>query len=150
MSIFTGSSSDDGSSRSGPVQSGSPENDQINFIGDGTVFEGTIRTNGPVRVSGQVNGTLDVEGGKAVISESGAVEGEILATAAEVAGRVQGEIDIGEYLRLRDTADVEGRIQTGRLVVEDGAQLNGECEMERPVSPSAEPDEAHDNETGGE
>lgn len=117
-----------------------PAQDQINLVGKGTVFEGTVRAENDVRASGQVIGTLQVEG-KAMISESGSVDGEIIATNADVAGRVQGDIEIEERLVLKSTARVEGNIETDRLVVEEGAQFTGECTMGTPISVNGEPSE---------
>lgn len=107
--------------------------DQVNLVGEGTVFEGTITADSDVRASGQIVGTLEVDG-KAMIAESGSVEGEIIATNADVAGKVQGELHIDERLVLKSTARVEGKIDTDRLVVEEGAQFSGECEMGAPIS----------------
>ena len=135
-----------------------PAQDQINLVGKGTVFEGTVRAENDVRASGQVIGTLRVEG-KAMISESGSVDGEIIATNADVAGRVQGDIEIEERLVLKSTARVEGNIETDRLVVEEGAQFTGECTMGTPISVNGEPeddtaptdaDEASDERAGDE
>jgi cytoskeletal protein CcmA (bactofilin family) len=115
-----------------------PTQDQINLVGKGTVFEGTVRAESDVRASGQVIGTLRVEG-KAMIAESGSVDGEIIATNADIAGRVQGEIEIEERLVLKSTARVDGNIKTDRLVVEEGAQFTGECQMGTPISVNGEP-----------
>lgn len=117
-----------------------PAQDQINLVGKGTVFEGTVRAENDVRASGQVIGTLRVDG-KAMIAESGSVDGEVIATNADIAGRVQGEIEIEERLVLKSTARVDGNIETDRLVVEEGAQFTGECKMGTPISVNGEPSE---------
>jgi len=115
-----------------------PAQDQINLVGKGTVFEGTVRAENDVRASGQVIGTLQVEG-KAMISESGSVDGEIIATNADIAGRVHGEIEVEERLVLKSTAQIDGNIKTDRLVVEEGAEFTGECQMGTPISVNGEP-----------
>ncbi len=138
MGLFNNSSKET-ESTSMPDQQ-NPAQDQINLVGKGTVFEGTVRAESDVRASGQIVGTLRVEG-KAMISESGSVDGEIIATNADIAGRVQGEIEIEERLVLKSTAQVDGNIRTDRLVVEEGAQFTGECEMGTPVSVNGEPAE---------
>lgn len=114
-----------------------PAQDQINLVGKGTVFEGTVRAENDVRASGQIVGTLNVDG-KAMISESGSVDGEVIATNADIAGRIQGELEIEERLVLKSTARVEGTIETDRLVVEEGAQFTGECKMNTPISVNGE------------
>jgi cytoskeletal protein CcmA (bactofilin family) len=135
MGLFDNSSSDHNSSSMADQKA--PAQDQINLVGKGTVFEGTVRADSDVRASGQVVGTLQVEG-KAMIAESGSVDGEIIATNADVAGRVQGEIQVEELLVLKSTARVDGNIETDRLVVEEGAQFTGECKMDTPISMNGE------------
>jgi cytoskeletal protein CcmA (bactofilin family) len=44
---------------------------------------------------------------------------------------VQGNLFITDTLLLKESARVEGKIQTGRLVVEAGAIFDGECRMGR-------------------
>lgn len=107
-------------------QKGIPQ--QINLVGEGTTFEGTLRADSDVRASGRVVGRIEVNG-KAIVAEAGMVEGEIVATNADIAGNVQGEIHVEEQLVLKSTARVDGTIETDRLVVEEGAIFTGECRM---------------------
>ena len=97
-------------------------------IGEGTVFEGTLRSENDLRISGRIVGKLHV-GGKAFVAKGGVVEGEMIATNAEVAGSVQGEIRIKELLVLKGTARVDGNIEAVRLIVEEGSVFNGKCQM---------------------
>ena len=107
--------------------------DQINMVGEGTVFEGTLRAESNVRVSGHIKGTLDVQG-RAILTQEGVVEGELRATDADVAGSVQGEIHVSERLMLKSTARVDGNIETGRIKVEEGALFAGQCEIGEQVN----------------
>ena len=108
---------------------------QVTLVGEGTVFEGTLQVEDDVRAHGRIVGTLEVEG-KAMIAELGAVDGDIIATDAEIAGQVEGEIRVEECLVLKSTARVDGKIETERLVVEEGARFRGDCKMGTPVSES--------------
>lgn len=130
------------------VDQSSSVQDQVNLVGEGTVFEGTVRAENDVRASGKIVGTLNVEG-KAMIAESGSVEGEIIATNADVAGHVQGEIQVEERLVLKSTARVDGNIETDRLVVEEGAQFSGECTMGTPVAVNGEAEDTGASRAGG-
>ena len=132
MGLFGNTQTDDTTSM--PNQTSNVQ-DQVNLVGEGTVFEGTVRAESDVRASGRIIGTLEVEG-KTMIAEEGSVEGEIITTNAEIAGQVQGEIHVEERLVLKSTARVDGKIETDRLVVEEGAQFTGECEMDTPISES--------------
>ena len=91
---------------------------QVNIIAEGTVFEGTLQAESDVRVSGRIIGKLKVQG-RAVVAPEGAIEGEVVATNATIAGTVQGDLLVEERLMLSSTARVEGTIKTGRLIVED-------------------------------
>ena len=70
--------------------------------------------------------------GRAVVAPEGIVEGEVTASNANIAGTVLGDLIIGERLLLGSSAKVEGTIKTGRLIVEEGATFNGECQMGQP------------------
>lgn len=131
MGLFASTQTDDSSSSM--ANQTSSVQDQVNLVGKGTVFEGTVRAESDVRASGRIIGTLEVEG-KTMIAEEGSVEGEIIATSADIAGEVQGEIHIEERLLLKSSARVEGKIETDRLIIEEGAQFTGECEMDTSIS----------------
>lgn len=101
---------------------------QINLIAAGTSLEGTLSAKDDIRVSGSLKGTLKVEG-KAIVAQEGHIEGEIIAADADVAGSVQGDITIKGRLVLKSTARIEGTIKTTRLIVEEGAIIDGTCRM---------------------
>ncbi|GIV58128.1 MAG: polymer-forming cytoskeletal protein [Bacteroidetes bacterium] len=101
---------------------------QLNMVGEGTVFEGTLRARSDVRISGRVVGKVIVEG-KVMVAPEGAIEGELSATNADVAGRVEGEVHVEERLILRGSARLEGNVTTARLIVEEGATFDGTCKM---------------------
>jgi cytoskeletal protein CcmA (bactofilin family) len=101
---------------------------QANIIQQGTVLEGTVRSNGDVHISGKVIGRVEVKG-KTVIMPGGEVEGEIDSGSARIGGRVKGEVTVRERLELNNSAVVEGDIITKKLIIEDGATFTGSCDM---------------------
>ncbi len=109
-----------------PSPGGTPA--QLNMIGEGTVIEGTIRSEGDIRISGRLVGKLFVRG-KAIVSQEGVIEGDLSASSADIAGQIHGMADVEERLVLKGTARVEATLRTGRLVIEEGAVFNGECQM---------------------
>ncbi len=110
--------------------------EQHNLIGRSTVLQGTLRSGGNVSISGTVEGNVEVEG-RTMVMAGGVVEGEVASTSAEIGGTVKGRVTVRERLVLKATAVVDGDIRTGTLVVEDGAQFNGSCEMGAAVAPRA-------------
>lgn len=120
----------------------SPTPKEISLIGQGAVFEGTLRIDGDLRVSGKIIGQLHVQG-RAIVAQEGSVEGDIVAAEAEIAGQVKGKLQIENRLTLRSMAKVEGDLQTRRLVLEDGACFEGECKMGTSSKQSRKQEELH-------
>lgn len=143
---FFGDAQTDNTSTAMPNQTNSVQA-QVTLVGEGTVFDGTLQVEDDFRAHGRIIGTLEVEG-KAMIAEQGAVEGDLIAANAEIAGQVQGEIHVEERLILKSTAQVDGKIDTARLVIEEGAQFTGECEMDGPISGSERPADEVESQNG--
>ena len=113
--------------RSLPAAAANPA-EQHNIIGASTTVEGTLRSSGNVNISGTVDGNVEVEG-RTMVMPGGVVEGEVVSTSAEIAGTVRGRVVVKERLVLKASAVIDGDIRTGKLVVEDGATFNGQCQM---------------------
>lgn len=99
-----------------------------NIIGKGTVLKGNIETYGNIRIEGKVIGNIKTKS-KAACGPSSYLEGNILAQNAEIAGKVTGTVEISELLILKPSALIRGDIITNKLVVESGANFNGNCKM---------------------
>ena len=105
-----------------------PAPPQINLIAEGTEVEGTLKASDDLRVSGVIVGTLHVDG-KAILAEEGKLDGDLHATDADIAGTVEGNLHISGRLVVKGTAHIKGTIRTKRLIVEEGAEFDGQCEM---------------------
>lgn len=105
-----------------------PAPPQINLIAEGTEVEGTLKASDDLRVSGTIIGTLHVDG-KAILAEEGKLDGDLHATDADIAGTVEGNLHIAGRLTVKGTAHIKGTIRTKRLIVEEGAEFDGQCEM---------------------
>lgn len=99
-----------------------------NIIGKETTIEGNITTSGNVRIEGKLIGNL-ITKAKAVLGNESKLEGKIVAQNAEIAGTLEGTIEISELLILKPTAVVKGDIITKKLVFEKEARFNGKCIM---------------------
>ena len=100
----------------------SPE--RLNRLVGGTSLDGNLKTESSLRVDGTINGDV-VCNGKIVLGVEGTIVGNVVSTQAEIEGNVQGDLRVEDLLILQKTAVVKGAIQTGRLVIEDGAQIGG-------------------------
>jgi len=104
------------------------EQKQINIIGVGTSITGDINCSGDIRIDGSLIGNLLVQG-KIVIGTSGNIKGEISCKSAEVEGKIEGKISVGELLSLKSTSSLLGDIKTRKLAIEPGAFFTGNCVM---------------------
>lgn len=100
----------------------SPE--RLNRLVSGTKLKGDLVTESNLRVDGTISGSVSCQG-KFVLGEHGKLEGNLVALEAEIEGAIEGDLTIDGLLLLRKSANILGAVQTGRLVIEDGAQING-------------------------
>ncbi len=99
------------------------------FIGSGTVLTGETTFQAMLRVDGHLTGRVSSEDGTFIVGSTGIVDANIQVAAATINGTVNGDIVATERLELGRTAHVVGNIQTPRLLMEDGAILEGDCSM---------------------
>jgi len=115
----------------------SQEFGDVSLIGKGSILEGTIKTDGGVRIDGRVMGDV-IAKGSAAVGESGEVEGSLTAKSISVAGKVQGNLTATEKLTLEARSIVSGDIRAARLIVDEGAVFDGKCDMGTGASGTAE------------
>ena len=91
---------------------------------------GTMTFKDPVnlQLNGRFEGTLDTKGNLA-IGEKAEVKATIRGEAITIAGTVNGNITASSRVELLSTARVAGRITSPRVVMKEGAVLNGPLEM---------------------
>lgn len=100
----------------------------MNQFGAGTVIQGEVAAEGDIRIDGKVTGNVTTRS-KIVIGASGIVEGDIYCQNGYIDGKVVGKIQVEELLILSKTAHISGDISIKKLVVEEGAKLNGKVSM---------------------
>ena len=99
------------------------------FVGHGTTLTGETEFHAMLRVDGHLVGTVTSEAGTLIVGTNGQVDANVSVAAAMVNGAVNGDIIASEKLQLGRTARVMGNIQSPRLIVEEGAILEGSCSM---------------------
>ena len=98
------------------------------FIDQGSEFTGKLSFKDTVRIDGHFEGEISSEN-TLVVGESGSVHASICSQIVIVSGEIHGDIVAGQQVTLHKTARVLGNLQTARLVVEEGAEINGKIEM---------------------
>jgi len=100
----------------------------INTLVEGTQVQGEITAQNDLRIDGNITGTIRCEG-KLIIGISGRIDGTVNCQNAVIEGKFKGEMNVTEVLDVRETASVQGEIKTSKLLVQNGASFNGNCDM---------------------
>lgn len=101
------------------------------FVGAGTILTGETSFQSMLRIDGHVTGTVTSVDGTLIIGSTGQVDANIEVAAAIVNGTVNGDVVANERLELGRTARIVGNIQSPKLIVSEGAILEGSCSMVR-------------------
>lgn len=103
-----------------------------NRINEGTTFIGDIQSSGFFRIDGTVEGNI-TSPARVVVGAKGVIKGFLHCDNADIEGKVIGELKVAETLTLRSSSLINGDVNTTELVVESGAELNGNCTMQTNV-----------------
>ena len=101
---------------------------EINIINAGTSIFGDLNSEGDLRIDGIVKGSINVKT-KLVLGPSSKVDGNVKAANCDVQGSVNGNIYIEDLLTVKSTAKIIGDIKSQKLVIESGAEFNGNSQM---------------------
>jgi cytoskeletal protein CcmA (bactofilin family) len=97
------------------------------LLGKDVTFTGEIHTGAQsFRVEGVVEGTIHSTG-EVSIAPGGVVKGTVFAKHLVVTGRAEGTMKITDCLEIHGTGYVEGDVEVGSLVVDEGGTLQGVC-----------------------
>lgn len=100
----------------------------LNSLVQGTVVEGTVKSESDIRIDGAIKGKLFCDA-KVIIGPTGFVEGQIRCQNAVIEGKFEGIIEVSELLNIRETAKISGEVTTDKLIVQSGATFNVTCSM---------------------
>ena len=105
------------------------------LIGAGARIEGDVHFSGGLHVDGRVRGNVQSAaqlGDTLSISDSGVIEGSVVAPHVVLNGAVYGDIWAGISVELGATARVSGNVYYGLIQMAIGAEINGKL-VHRPA-----------------
>jgi cytoskeletal protein CcmA (bactofilin family) len=94
------------------------------IVGPDIKLKGEINDCDTIIVEGRVEATTDSR--VLQIAESGAFAGTVGIDVAEIRGRFQGELTARQKLVIYSTGSVTGKIRYGKIVIEEGGEINGD------------------------
>ena len=103
--------------------------EDITTIGRGVAIKGKVKGGEDLVIDGKVDGTIELRQHTLTVGPTGRAEAELSAKSVVVLGKVNGRIQASERVSIRETGSVEGAITAPRLVMADGAQLQGRVDM---------------------
>ena len=103
--------------------------DELNgFLDEGTEFSGELRFRDVLRIDGRAKGRI-VSDNTLLIGETGFVDAEIDCGIVSIRGRVSGEVRGRQRIELLSGCRVQARLVSPKLLIEDGAFFEGDCQM---------------------
>lgn len=99
------------------------------IIGEGSSFEGNIKSDAGLRVEGQIKGDIECQG-DVTIGEKGLVHSNISARNIIIAGTVHGNVHATNKLSINAKGKLYGDIVTHTLCIEEGSIFEGTSKME--------------------
>ncbi len=100
----------------------------LSIIAPSTKFKGTLSGSDSVLIAGHFKGEIKCEG-LVRVDREGRVQGIINSPYIIVEGEINGDIMSAEHVELRAGARVVGNINTIKIVMAEGCNLQGEVQM---------------------
>jgi cytoskeletal protein CcmA (bactofilin family) len=118
----------------------------LSIVSVGMTVRGDLDTTGTVKIEGTVDGNVRARQ-QVLVARGGVVRGDLDAREAVVGGAVHGAIRCQERVEIQAGASVHGDLTTKRILVAEGAIVNGLVRMGE--APSGVRAPASQPETGG-
>jgi cytoskeletal protein CcmA (bactofilin family) len=100
-------------------------------IGPSIVITGELVSDEDLTLDGRVVGHVHVRDATLTIGEAARLEADVRGARVIVRGSVKGSIAATERIEVTARAAINGNLSANRIVVEDGAQLNGRIDMDQ-------------------
>jgi cytoskeletal protein CcmA (bactofilin family) len=97
-------------------------------LGEGTVIQGKLSFDTPVRIDGKLSGEI-FSSKVLIVGPSGHIDATIEAACLVILGSVKGTITASERVELWAGASLEGVVTTPLLVIQEGSAFSGTSNM---------------------
>ncbi len=108
-------------------------------IGQSIVFKGELTGDEDLEIDGRVEGSVNLINNQLTVGANGQLQAEVNAKSIVVIGRVQGNLTASERVEIQATGIVDGDIKTPRLLVQEGAAINGRIDMSKAAASTGKP-----------
>jgi len=108
-------------------------------IGKSITIKGDLNGNEDLVIEGKVEGKVELPDNQLTVGANGTVKAEVSAKSVVVIGRVTGNVRGTDRIEIQATGVVQGDVSAPKLVVAEGAVLNGSIQMTAGDSAPARP-----------
>lgn len=100
------------------------------IIGLNTEMEGTISSQGSVRIDGKLQGDVNIKG-NLIVGDHGFLEGGVTAKSVVIAGKIKGNVNAFEKIEINKNGKLIGDITSKYVIIEEGSEFTGYCKMDK-------------------
>jgi cytoskeletal protein CcmA (bactofilin family) len=104
----------------------------VSTISAGLKIRGDISGECHLIIEGETHGKIHLANGRVTVGASGRVNADISAPEIVIEGKVQGNLQARDNVRMGSASHVQGSVLSPRIRIEDGAGFRGKVEMTRP------------------
>jgi cytoskeletal protein CcmA (bactofilin family) len=101
----------------------------VAIIGKSIVIKGELSGDEDLEIDGSVEGDVKLPNHVLKIGAHGKVKASVIAKCVQIVGHVAGNVTATERIEIEASGVVEGDIRAPRLLVQEGAVINGAIEM---------------------
>jgi cytoskeletal protein CcmA (bactofilin family) len=101
------------------------------ILGPGLLVKGQISGEEDLQIDGKVEGSISLKGQRLTVGQNGEIVSDVHAREVIVYGKVRGNLFAEDRVEVKKDGSVVGNITGGRVLIEDGAYLKGQIEIER-------------------
>ena len=94
-------------------------------------MKGQISGEEDLQIDGKVEGPISLKGQRLTVGQNGEIVSDVHAREVIVYGKVRGNLHAEDRVEVKKDGSVVGNITGGRVLIEDGAYLKGQIEIER-------------------
>ena len=107
------------------------------MIGADAIIKGDIELKGGLIVYGTIEGNVTTDG-PVRVAKTAAIIGDVHASDIQIGGRVEGNVIVNNRAVLGNQSNLIGDLTYRRLLIEEGAEFHGKCDLTEIIENSDE------------
>ncbi len=101
-------------------------------IGKSITIRGEVTGEEDLVIEGRVEGRIELLNHQLTVGPNGHVEAEVIAKEVTIIGHVSGNVTATERAEIQESGRLDGDLASPRLLIQEGAELNGGVTMKVP------------------